>query len=666
MEDLKQNQVAFYLKTLKLGENDEFSTCTRRPCVALYCHKNSRSFLNSLLVTHEIFLVYIGINYILFDVKHYEEAINLILEEEYEITQTIHDHLIQFINNFLVQPVPDDVIIERIGSTLWNTLRPFQKDNVRFGVQLPGVYIASEMGLGKTICFLALFQFWIEDGPCLIIAPKTLSHTWSNEIKKWIGDHIRIVILASSKQLKKPVPDHDVLIVSYNLFAKPDVLKFLKHNYGIVVADEAHNLKTRTAQRTLGALELFPTAKHRVLLSGTPFSYFSELYSQMKLLYPNIYPKFHTPGKNDYLQYAVEYCNPKKYRCGQTTQWEYRGCEKADELSAMLSLFLIRQTQEEVLKFLPPKIRSCFVLDELTKKEYEEIKLQEKKETKLWGPEQLEVKSFDFMESFRLTCSYKIPHVLKFLQEYVIEDVLENNPGMKVLIFCHHSNMRESVCELLTSKKIEHFSIHGATKSNLRDQYQDDFQDSDKYRVAVLSLMACNSGFTFTRATIVIFTEILFSSTIHLQSECRAYRIGQTKPVHIYYCIEPHTTDILNWKIIQKKERDMTTVVDGAAREIKAKYVTSREVSLDTGFFGKEIARHDNQPKRTKVVTRRMLEQKQQEPKNEDETISYSEHMVLLNQDANQESLKRKCINQEIEQIPKKQKTLTDFFKPTS
>jgi hypothetical protein len=46
------------------------------------------------------------------------------------------------------------------------------------------------------------------------------------------------------------------------------------------------------------------------------------------------------------------------------------------------------------------------------------------------------------------------------------------------------------------------------------------------------------------------------------QAEDRAHRIGQTRSVNIFYLVEPNTTDDINWRMIKKKERVASSVLD--------------------------------------------------------------------------------------------------------
>lgn len=57
------------------------------------------------------------------------------------------------------------------------------------------------------------------------------------------------------------------MIITYELVQKvgPDV-----HRYGVVVADESHNLKNSNAKRTQFMSDVVNRAKRAILLTGTP------------------------------------------------------------------------------------------------------------------------------------------------------------------------------------------------------------------------------------------------------------------------------------------------------------------------------------------------------------------------------------------------------------
>lgn len=79
--------------------------------------------------------------------------------------------------------------IDDLPSGLKNTLYPFQKKGVAFGLKKCGrILIGDEMGVGKTIQAIALSYLYKENWPVLIICPTSLKFNWRAEILRWIGE----------------------------------------------------------------------------------------------------------------------------------------------------------------------------------------------------------------------------------------------------------------------------------------------------------------------------------------------------------------------------------------------------------------------------------------------------------------------------------------------
>ena len=92
-----------------------------------------------------------------------------------------------------------------------------------------------------------------------------------------------------------------------------------KANYGCIICDESHYLKSLTAKRTRALLPILKRAKHCILLSGTPaLSRPIELYNQISVLSD----KF-----GSYHDFGVRYAKAKKGRFG----WEYKLPHKHDK-----------------------------------------------------------------------------------------------------------------------------------------------------------------------------------------------------------------------------------------------------------------------------------------------------------------------------------------------
>ena len=157
------------------------------------------------------------------------------------------------------------------------------------------------MGLGKTIQAIAIAACYRSEWPLLIISPSSVRMNWGEEFKKWLEVcplDINVVMTAKEKF------DSLINIVSYDLVHKMlDQLKDKK--FKVIIADESHYLKTRTAKRTKALLPVLSNANRVILLSGTPaLSRPEELYTQLMAVQPSLFP--------DFKAFAVRYCNAHK------------------------------------------------------------------------------------------------------------------------------------------------------------------------------------------------------------------------------------------------------------------------------------------------------------------------------------------------------------------
>ena len=367
-------------------------------------------------------------------------------------------------------------------------------------------------------------------------------------------------------------------------------MDYMKHHtYDVMILDESHMIKSLGSQRSNATLQIISKAEIRILLSGTPFSYPSEMYQQIKALNPTIYPWFFNYRDSDFEEpgkyfYAKRYCKPTKLNFRGAESWVFKGYERSEELNAVLNTFMVRRKKSDVLSQLPEKTRICITLPPLSAKEQKKIdallqddSMKKKKKEKGEKKEKVE-KKFQFkddaratyMEAFRLASTFKTPHVIDFIKDHILGDLLKENKDMKFLIFFHHQNMMEAIRELLQEKEIQFFLIDGSTPPIKRQEYVDSFQTTNKYNIALLSITAASTGLTLTAASTVIFSEVLFSPSEHLQAESRSDRLGQKNMVNIFYLIQPKSTDEINFGLIKKKERESSRIIDGKSSHINS------------------------------------------------------------------------------------------------
>lgn len=156
--------------------------------------------------------------------------------------------------------------------------------------------IRDEMGLGKTLQAIAIAARYREDWPVLVICPSSVRMSWANEFMKWLDipeEDIRIILKGN-----QPL-DGLINIISYDLTSK-----VIEHQlkFGMVIVDESHFIKNRTAKRTTSVGRISASAQRLIMLSGTPaLSRPEELYNQITFLQPLLFPTFHS--------YAYRYCS---------------------------------------------------------------------------------------------------------------------------------------------------------------------------------------------------------------------------------------------------------------------------------------------------------------------------------------------------------------------
>jgi SWI/SNF-related matrix-associated actin-dependent regulator 1 of chromatin subfamily A len=135
-------------------------------------------------------------------------------------------------------------------------------------------------------------------------------------------------------------------IISYSLAKKmAELIQKLK--YQIVIADEAHYLKSRESKRSKSLVPLLYKMKRVLLLTGTPMlGRPSEIYNLIKILRPDVFNKFMTFG--------LRYTQPKQSTYGV----DWSGNSNNRELFVLLnSSLMVRRLKSEVLHELPSKRR---------------------------------------------------------------------------------------------------------------------------------------------------------------------------------------------------------------------------------------------------------------------------------------------------------------------
>jgi len=136
--------------------------------------------------------------------------------------------------------------------------RPYQKWMAQKMIDLPGVYIGAEMGLGKTAAVLYAIQHLIEKKVirnALIVAPlRVAEETWPEEIAKWdFARHLTYRVVTGDRDQRRAALKQPAKITIVNRENLRWLLKGIglnRWNFDLIAYDEASRLKKGVLRTT--------------------------------------------------------------------------------------------------------------------------------------------------------------------------------------------------------------------------------------------------------------------------------------------------------------------------------------------------------------------------------------------------------------------------------
>jgi uncharacterized Zn finger protein/superfamily II DNA or RNA helicase len=444
-------------------------------------------------------------------------------------------------------------------------LRPYQERGFSWLVQNIdmgfGSILADDMGLGKTLQVIAVALHLKNEGrldneKVLVIAPTSLLINWQREIMRFAPSLKPLIYHGNKRELNV---DFDIVLTSYGL-AYRDRNEFQKHNWLLLVIDEAQNIKNPLTLQTKSVKAI--EAKHKIAMSGTPvenrLAEYWSIFDFTNRGYLGTYGNFRT-------KFALPIERERNKDC-------------LDKFIRVTSPFILRRCKNDksIIADLPEKIennRYC----SLTKEQaaiYQEIlnsSMDNIEESEGINRKGLVLK---LINSLKQICNHpshygKKPKALmeesgktKMLEE-ILEEIHEL--GEKTLIFTQYTEMGKILVKLLEEKfKLPVPFLHGGLSSQKRDEIVRDFQENSQTRILILSLKAGGTGLNLTAANHVIHYDLWWNPAVEAQATDRAYRIGQKNNVMVHRLLTSGTfEERINEMIHSKKDLANMTVSDG-------------------------------------------------------------------------------------------------------
>jgi len=419
-----------------------------------------------------------------------------------------------------------------------------QKEAIEKLVGSKRFILADDMGLGKTTSTIIAA---LETGAkkILIICPASLKINWQREIENYTN---RGSFICEGKKYSEN--NEDFVIVNYDILKNFHNLKekdssdLLNSNFDLVILDEAHMVSNAQAQRTKIINDFVKNIDRVWLLTGTPMT-------SRPINYYNLLKIIESPVAQNWMAYAIRYCQGYQFRAGNRKVWNVTGASNLEELRDRTSKQILRRLKEDVLD-LPDKIITPVYL-RINSKEYKDLMgeyyewLKNKKEEST----SLAIQFSKLMKVRKVIANEKVKETIKFAENIIDQD-------KKVIIFTNFTDTLQTIYNHFGKQAVY---LDGSCNKIQRQNAVDQFQENEKIKVFVGNLKAAGVGLTLTSAETVIMNDLSFVPAEHAQAEDRAYRYGQKNNVLVYYPIFENTIEGVVYDILNNKKKVIGTVM---------------------------------------------------------------------------------------------------------
>lgn len=427
-----------------------------------------------------------------------------------------------------------------------------------------GALLADDMGLGKTLQVLA-FLSWLrgevkpqgrKPAPILVVAPTGLLSNWLAEHDTHLADEglgrplvaqgrdlqrLRVPASARKKELEAGLPSLKVEVLQSAdwVLTTYETLRDYQHSFGrvrwlAVVLDEAQRAKNPEAQVTSAVKAM--NASFWIAVTGTPVeNRLSDLWCIVDAVRPGL------------LGSLRDFCS-KYEEEGDGTRTELEALRQ--KLMEAPPAVLMRRYKADHLAGLPDLEvhRVHQPMPERQAREYSAVAEQARgsrdRGAILAALHQLRAVSLHPMGSIGADDDEFISSSARWRYAFTILEEIRRL-RQKAVIFLD-SLAHQSFLAEIAHRKFElnqaPVVISGEVAGESRKRLVDSFQQRAGFDVLIMSPRAGGVGLTVTAANHVIHLSRWWNPAVEDQCTDRVYRIGQTRPVHVYVPMAIHPT----------------------------------------------------------------------------------------------------------------------------
>lgn len=431
-------------------------------------------------------------------------------------------------------------------------------------------YLADEQGLGKTASALLAAA---GSRSLLVLSPTVCARNWVVEMQMWLAIDPREVLVIDRMLRLQELGHYRYVVCPHGMAAKL-VEAIGARRFEHLIIDEAHEMRTPTAKRTLATYflgdpklaNLADASDNVYALSGTPiWNWPTDLWPVMHSLVP-------TRIVNETGQVMGYDTFAERFTVRRVTRYGLRPClaRNLPELTQRLDGWMLRRKKETLLN-LPPIRRGRVTLEPSLPAGSEEEWRAVSAKMRAASAAALAVAETpaEAVEALQRDPSFsRWAQLSGLLKVHAAADLVarDQQTPHKVLVFFLHTEVLEAFlraykdAEKPTRYDVWHapLVITGETPGHKRQEIVQKFQTDPDERVICLQIRAAGVGITLTAAAEVLFVERHFSPAANEQAETRVHRIGQTADsVLVRSVVVPGTVDDLLDKLLEEKSQAM-------------------------------------------------------------------------------------------------------------
>lgn len=455
------------------------------------------------------------------------------------------------------------------------TLLPYQLTGAAFLAERKQAMLADTMGLGKTAQAIAACDM-VGAEKVLVLCPSIAKYNWQREFSRFsFLDRDSQVI-----EKKADRPAARLVIATFDTAADAKMQKALSAvQFDVLILDEAHYLKSRTASRTKaiygkrcdGKMGIAATCGRVWRLTGTPIpNYPSEFWTHLRSA--GVYA-------GDYHSFERTFC------AGYDSDYGFKvtGSRNEDELKKLLEGFMLRRVDKGDL---PPLTYATVTVPkiELTEQEYAtyftseffsnargalvaEISRQARvisdgfaaitraKSDAFYGASASE-KQLELLKAMAESTAQLRRYVgivkCKTVVPLLVEE-LKSGAIDKLVVFSYHKTVMDAL--KIGLEEFKPVFVSGSVSAPRRERAVRAFESgAGGCRVYLGQIIASGTAVTLTSACEVAMLELDYVPGNNAQAIMRVHRIGQDRPVRVRTfaiagSIDEQITKILRMKL---------------------------------------------------------------------------------------------------------------------